>query len=179
MKLRFHFRFWISIIFLLPVLLSCTSWQIKSISLGSFTENNVNVSISLIQATDRNYVISATFVPPKGYHLYSKDIPISGIDGLGRPTRIELTSASLMTAKGALIESAKSQTPDFEPRELQVYPAGPVTLSLPVELPPGKDWLDDEISITYMACSASTCKPPVVGKIVSVRIPGAEKSDDE
>ena len=50
--------------------------------------------------------------------------------------------------------------------ELLVYPLGPVTLSLPIDLPPGADWMEDELSITYMACSANQCKPPVEGKIV-------------
>jgi len=134
----------------------------------------VDVTVSLIRDTDGKYGVSATFVPPDGYHLYSKDIPISGIEGLGRPTLIELTTTSLMKATSGLIESVKAQAPDFEPRELQVYPAGPITLSLPVELPPGEGWIDDEISITYMACSATNCKPPVVGKIVKVRVPGTE-----
>lgn len=147
----------------------------SSLALTSFTENYVDVSIRL-ESQAGNYFVSATFTPPKGYHLYSKDIPINGLAGLGRPTLLELTEASQMTALGELIESAPAQQPDFEPRELLVYPAGPVTLSLPVQLPPGNNWIDDEVEITYMACSAYQCKPPVEGKIVSVRIPGAEIS---
>jgi hypothetical protein len=52
-------------------------------------------------------------------------------------------------------------------------------LSLPVELPPGADWIEDEIAITYMACSASQCKPPVVGKTIPVRIPGVDALDSQ
>jgi hypothetical protein len=55
-----------------------------------------------------------------------------------------------------------------------VYPRGPVTLSLPVELPPGAEWVEDELSVTYMACSSGQCKPPVVGKVIPIRIPGAQ-----
>jgi hypothetical protein len=106
--------------------------------------------------------------------LYSKDIPITGIDGVGRPTLLEIPAASQIKAMGSLIESVKAQSPDFEPRELLVYPVGPVTLSLPVELPPGNDWIEDGVEVTYMACSASLCKPPVVGKIVYLRLPGAD-----
>jgi len=179
MKLRFYLSRFLCVVLFSAVLFSCTSDQNKTVSLGSFTEHDVGVSLSLIQNHDGNYFVSATFIPPDGYHLYSKDIPATGIDDLGRPTLIELTSNSLMKATGALRENVKPQAPDFEPRDLQVYPAGPVTLRLPVELPAGEDWIDDEISITYMACSAGTCKPPVVGRIVKVRIPGLDMSSNQ
>jgi hypothetical protein len=130
--------------------------------------------IFLEHTSEGNHILSVTFTPPEGYHLYSKDIPLTGIDGVGRPTLLTLTSNSEIKATGALIESVKAQSPDFEPKELLVYPVGAVTLSLPVELPPGEIWIHDEVKVTYMACSASLCKPPVVGKVVSLRIPGAD-----
>ena len=177
MNLRSCFSVLLSGILLSIVLTSCTPAQRESISLGSFTENYVDVTIDLEETAEGSYVLSATFTPPDGYHLYSKDIPLSGVDGLGRPTLLELSPRSLMKATGALIESVEAQTPDFGPQELLVYPLGTVTLRLPIELPPGKDWTEDEIKVTYMACSASQCKPPVVGKIVSVRIPDADTLD--
>jgi hypothetical protein len=153
---------------------SCTSAPSVSISIASFTENYVEVSIFLERNPAGNYSLSAKFIPPNGYHLYSKDIPITGVDGLGRPTLLELTTDSQMKATGDLTESVTAKKPDFEPKELLVYPLGAVTLSLPVELPISNDGVEDEIKITYMACSASQCKPPVEEKIVSIRIPGAE-----
>jgi hypothetical protein len=158
---------------------SCTSSQSETIPLASFTENDVNVSINLLRISNGEYMLSSTFTPPEGYHLYSKDIPASGVDGLGRPTLIKLNSKSHLKAAGTLDESIKPQVPDFEPKELFVYPLGPVTLSLPVNLPPGADWVEDELSITYMACSANQCKPPVEGKIVPVRIPGADAAENK
>lgn len=159
-------------------LVFCTSAQSETISLASFTENYVRVSIYLERNSEGEYTVSATFTPPEGYHLYSKDIPITGIDGLGRPTLLELTSNSPMKATGALIESVNAEAPGFGPGELLVYPAGAVTLSLPVELPPGNGWTEDELQVTYMACSASQCKPPVVAKKVLVPIPGADMLDE-
>ena len=44
---------------------------------------------------------------------------------------------------------------------------------LPVELPEGNDWVEDTVKITYMSCSDTGCKPPVIGKLVQVRVPGA------
>jgi hypothetical protein len=179
MKSRFFCIFLLWIILLSAAFASCMPAPSESISLASFTENYVEVSIDLEHSAERIYALSATFTPPDGYHLYSKDIPISGVNDLGRPTLLELTTKSQMRTIGELTESAKAKEPDFEPKELLVYPPGAVTLSLPVELPPGKDWINDELEVTYMACSASQCKPPVVAKIVLVRIPGADMFDRE
>ncbi len=158
----------------LIVFVSCTLRQHKSIALSSFTENDVTVSISLRQEPKGDYVLSATFTPPRGYHLYSKDIPAEGVNGLGRPTLLALTSKSHLMAAGSLTESVKSQAADFEPRELLIYPEGPVTMQLPVRLPEGDQWVQDELSITYMACSANQCKPPVEAKLVPVKVPGRD-----
>ncbi len=152
---------------------ACASTSSRPISLASFTENNVQVSIDLERDAAGNYLLTGKFTPPEGYHLYSKDIPLNGLHGLGRPTLLELTSNSLMKSTGDLTESVRAREPDFEPKQLLVYPSGPVTLRLPVELPAGNDWVNDEIEVTYMVCSDLQCKRPVEGKIISVRIPSA------
>jgi hypothetical protein len=176
MKNKLHHRFIIASLVALVFgsFVSCTPVKEEGISLASFTENYVEVAIHLKKTLTGGHILSATFTPPEGYHLYSKDIPITGTDGLGRPTLLELTSDSLMKSGGTLSESVQAEVPDFGPEELLVYPVGAVTLSLPVNLPPGNDWVEDELSVTFMACSASLCKPPVVGKIVPVQVPGAE-----
>ncbi len=178
MRLRFFFNVLLLIVLLAVVSISCTPAQSAPIALAAFNEKFVDVSISLERNPDGNTFLSATFTPSEGHHLYSKDIPINGLEGLGRPTLLELTEESQMTSLGALIESVQAQEPDFEPKELLVYPAGSVTLRLPVELPVGSGWIDDEVKITYMACTAYQCKPPVEGKIVPVRIPGAGAVDN-
>lgn len=179
MKLRHYLCSSLWTILLLAAFVSCTYAHSEALLLGSFTENYVDVSIYLGQDSEGKYVLSATFTPPEGYHLYSKDVPITGIGGVGRPTLLELTSNSIVKANGTLIESVKAQRPDFEPKELLVYPAGAVTLSLRVELPPGNDWIGDEVEVTYMACSASLCKPPVVGRLISIQIPGVDMVEHE
>ncbi len=177
MKLHRCFNVLLSTLLLLVASVSCAPTASKPFALASFTENYVSVSIVLERASTGNTFLSATFTPPEGHHLYSKDIPINGLKGLGRPTLLELTAKSQMTTLGELTESVPAQEPDFEPKELLVYPAGPVTLRLPVQLPSGKGWIDDEVKITYMACSAYQCKPPVEGKAVPIRVPGAEAFD--
>ena len=110
--------------------------------------------------------------------MYGKDIPLTGIDGLGRPTLLALTPDSLLKTSGPLTENVKAQLPDFGPRQLLVYPPGAVTLSLPVEMPAGNGWIEAELEVTYMACSASQCKAPVVAKRILVAIPCADMLDE-
>jgi hypothetical protein len=168
------------LIILLPItLVACASAPNMPIQLASFTENDVSVSISLERPSAGNYYLAATFTPPQGYHLYGKDMPVHGMNGLGRPTLLELTMTSQLKALGSLSENVSAEQQYFPPNELPVYPLGAVTLSLPVELPQGKNWVNDELKITFMACSTNQCKPPVEGKIVSIRIPGAEMLDDQ
>ncbi len=174
MKLRLCLKVLLAIILLSAVSAACTPAASKPIALASFTENYVRVSISLERNSDGNTFLSATFTPSDGHHLYSKDIPIAGINGLGRPTLIELPKDSHMKAIGGLTESVSAEASGYGPGELLVYPAGPVTLNLPIQLPPGNSWIEDAVKITYMACSAYQCKPPVEGKIVPVRIPGVD-----
>jgi hypothetical protein len=169
----------LSVILLSIVIVSCTSAPNLPIQLASFSENEVSVSIALRNPSVGNYVLSATFTPPDGYHLYSKDIPIHGINGIGRPTLLELTTESQMKTLGSLTENVPAEGFFFEQREFQVYPLGAVTLSLPIELPSGQRWVNDELKITFMACSSNLCKAPVEGKIVAIRVPGAELFDNK
>jgi len=168
-KIRFVF-----LIFLVTLILSsCAETKAGLLPLGTFTKNSVTVSIYLGKTRDGNDALVASFTPPEGYHLYGKDIPRNGVDGLGRPTLLELTQASQMKAVGELIESASAQVPDFEPKDLLVYPVGVVTLTLPVTLPADSNWVEDEVSVTFMACNDRGCKPPVVNQVISVRIPNS------
>lgn len=162
------------LVVMLLMLSACTSQKKVStpVSLATFSENDVEVVIRLDRNTNGIYLLSATFTPPDGNHMYSKDIPLTGVDGLGRPTLIELTAGSKMKPIGELTESTPAEIPNFEPKKLLVYPPGAITLSLPVELPPGNDWVEDVVKVTYMSCSDTGCKPPVIGKLVSIRVPG-------
>jgi hypothetical protein len=145
-----------------------------SLALTSFSENSVDVSLQLERDADGNVFLAATFTPAPDHHLYSKDLPRDGVDGLGRPTLLELTPNSAMTALGPLEASVAALDEVSEVATLSVYPPGPVTLRLAISLPPGDAWVDEEISLTFMACSAQGCKPPVEGRIVTVRVPGAD-----
>ena len=53
-----------------------------------------------------------------------------------------------------------------------IYPDGPVTLRLPVRLTADKP-VTMELSVTYMACSAGVCFPPVIDKRIRASLDGA------
>jgi hypothetical protein len=100
-------------------------------------------------------------------------LPTDGINGEGRPTRVEILAGSKIKMTGDVIESAYPEVAAIGPLSLLVYPAGPVTLSLPVALPPGNKWISEQVSITYEACSKLSCMRPVIGKLVPLRVPSA------
>jgi hypothetical protein len=143
------------------------------LKLTSFTENSVTVSITLELDSAGQTFLAATFTPTDPtFHVYSIDIPRDGVNGLGRPTLLELGPDSKMQVAGSLTASATATDADID--GLPTYPAGPVTLRLPITLPPGDGWFDESVSVTYMSCGSGVCNPPVIGKIVPVRVPGAE-----
>lgn len=151
----------------------------SSTPLTELEEAEVRVAISLERTQAGDFVLAATFTPLRpGFHLYSKDIPESGINRVGRPTLLSLPANSPLQASGPLSESLPPHTPSVDPRELLVYPSGPVTLRLPVQLPAGGQPQTVEIRLTYMSCSGSTCLRPVIQKPVSIQVPGADQIPD-
>jgi hypothetical protein len=150
-----------------------------SLTLTTFSENDAVVVVELRRAADGLVSLAATFTPLEvGFHLYSKDLPRNGAGGLGRPTLLELTPNSRMQALGALTESVASEVSMADPSGVLIYPNGPVTLTLPVRLPAGDGWADDEISLTYVVCSTNGCKAPVIGKTIPIEVPGADALSD-
>jgi hypothetical protein len=144
----------------------------KSLQLATSTENFVTVTISLDWDSAGQAWLSAAFVPAEPqYSLYSKDLPRKGVNGLGRPTLLELVPGSRLRGMGSLSESVSSKQGNG-PADLLLYPPGPVILRLPVGLPEEEGWFDDQVSVTYMACSGGICKFPVEGKLIPIRAPG-------
>jgi hypothetical protein len=145
-------------------------------TLAEFTESYVHVLIELVRTGDEQASLAATFTPTEAdAHLYSMDLPKQGVNGLGRPTLIELPEGSSLQAAGGLQESVESNLDSVsaELPALAVYPAGAVTLTLPVNVPEtGNTPIDDHVLITYMACTSNGCHAPVLEKIVDVQIPG-------
>jgi len=144
----------------------------EKIQLARSGENEVQVTIELENKGGNQFLLSATFAPLTPHlHLYSKDIPKAGVGGLGRPTLLELMANSSIQRTGDLIEDVPSQEPEFEPKNLLIYPVGPVVLSIPIVLAPSQAAIKETVFVTYMACDLQGCRRPVEGKAISITIP--------
>ena len=144
----------------------------QTLELATAAESKVDVTINLTRDESGQFILSATFTPEVlDMHLYSKEIPVNGVDGLGRPTLLELAEDSALKANGELTESVLSSQAPLDSNGLLLYPAGPVTLSLPVLLPEGNNWINDEVIVTYMACDNQGCRAPVQQKPIAIKIP--------
>jgi len=140
-------------------------------SLASFTENDVTADIALERDQAGQTWLAGTFTPTRAqFHLYSKDLPRDGLNGLGRPTLLEIVSTDSPAIVGPLIADQPTSEYYIELLEqsFPVYPDGAVTLRLPIELPNRIGTTPTELSLTYMACSARVCLPPVIDKRVTV-----------
>ena len=127
-------------------------------ALGAFAENGVQVDLALEQHRDAPCVLAARFTPLLArYHVYSKDLPPDGVNGVGRPTRLDIVSG--LTAVGELTADATTSDLKTEgiPEVLPVYPDGPVTLRLPVRVAGDGN---AQVKVSYMACSTANCLPP-------------------
>ncbi len=154
---------------------------VRWIALHSFMENGVKVDIALERDGAGQTILAATYTPmQEHFHLYSKDLPRNGIDGAGRPTLLEIAAPGGVQPIGAVLADlpASDYTIDGFDRPFPVYPDGPVTMRLPIELPRASDQpATVRLTLTYMTCSSyGVCSPPVVEKPVSVIIPGTTAS---
>ena len=147
-------------------------WAPKKVvkPLASFRQGGVRVDISLEEDASRRMWLAAAFVPERAdVHLYAKDLPASGVDGLGRPTRLSVVSSSGLRVVGELVADRRVQDDVIEALHLAlpVYPNGAVTLRLPVRLERGAR---AELSLGYMACGGIGCQPPVTDKRINVTL---------
>jgi len=154
---------------------------VRWLALHSFIENGVKVDIALERDGAGQAILAATYTPmQEHFHLYSKDLPRNGIDGAGRPTLLEIAAPGGVQPIGAVTADlpASDYTIDGFDRPFPVYPDGPVTMRLPIELPRASDQpATVRLTLTYMTCSSyGVCSPPVVEKPVSVIIPGTTAS---
>lgn len=140
---------------------------------ASFTKNGVEVTLNWVE-TAGGPELEASFAPTEeNFHLYSIDMPESGIDGVGRPTQVEIISNNAAIRGPVTANQPVIETP-FEgfSAPFPLYPDGPVTLSVPVSVESGAEGQPVELAITYIACSgAGICKPLVQDFPVVVNLP--------
>ncbi|MEU9032361.1 hypothetical protein AB0D46_33630 [Streptomyces sp. NPDC048383] len=136
-----------------------------------FTENGVTVALSVSDWQASKGTLTAVFTPEEGFHLYSAELPATGVEGVGRPTTMKVAGA--LTATGA--PKAGAQVRDIAlpgvDAPVPVYPDGPVTLTLPV-----RAGADGEASVLFGYASCSTdqgCTIPVTDRPVQLRVTAA------
>ena len=110
--------------------------------------------------------VQATFRPQRpGFHLYSLDLPPDGVQGLGIPTVVAVRGSLDAIGTPSADKPVKELRIDELNVTLPVYPDGPVTVTLPVRsIGEGPA----EVVVTYGACSASTCLPPVRERVIAL-----------
>lgn len=137
--------------------------------LATFVENGVRVSLHLDRDWRGGLWLAGEFSPvAPDVHLYATELPSNGIEGLGRPTRLRVGRGSVR-----VLGPAVANRPVVEDRleeldvTLPVYPAGSVTVRLPVALDAGPA-VRTEVYVSYMACGPQGCLRPVIDRLVAV-----------
>jgi thiol-disulfide isomerase/thioredoxin len=149
-----------------------SEWAPKSRvrELATLTDRGVRVTVGLDVDRLGAPWLSATFAPMDAdAHLYATSLPLEGIGGLGRPTRLRLDPSSSVRARGPAIadRAVVIDRVDQLGIALPIYPPGPVTLRIPVAAsPPGA--ARAQLLVSYMACGARGCLPPVIDRRLSV-----------
>ncbi|MFD3538566.1 hypothetical protein ACFWUQ_03590 [Streptomyces sp. NPDC058662] len=134
-----------------------------------FSENGVTVTLTVSDWRSAQGTLTAVLTPDEeGFHLYSKDLPPTGIEGVGRPTTMAVTGA--LRADGPLEAAAEVRTisvPGVE-APVPVYPDGPVTATLPVSADGNGE---ATVLIGYASCSTEEgCTVPVSDRPVRLRV---------
>ena len=142
--------------------------------ISEIEDSGVKVTFTLSKGEDGERWLQANFTPlEEGYHVYSKDLPEEGIDGIGRPTLLELSKHEAISNVGKLTADKKAHklSSPLNADGFPVYPDGPVTLTLPFSLKAESNaMVEIEAKITYMACTKTSCKAPVEGKSVKLAL---------
>jgi hypothetical protein len=144
------------------------------VTLTTFSQNSVDVAIGLENDPAAGTRLTGRFTPTQPeFHLYSKDLPRDGLEGIGRPTLLEIVSTETMEISGPVTVDQEEEINYVEVLDLgfPVYPAGPVTIHIPVKIAPGSGGKEAELSITYMTCKGGACLPPVIDKRITVTLP--------
>lgn len=140
-------------------------------TLATFTEHGVRVDVTLDRDSGGRAFIAATYVPVAAdAHLYATELPDGGVDGLGRPTRLAVENSDKVRAIGPVVANRASQLDRIDALGLSipVYPAGNVTLRVPVAIEGGGR---ASVVVGYMACGARGCLPPVNRRRVEITVP--------
>ena len=140
--------------------------------LETVDSQHAQVELRLERDSTNQMILAATYQPKESHlHFYSKDLPRNGVDGMGRPTLLELSNAGQLRPLGkVIVDAIAAPDPSLETaKPLMIYPAGPVTLRMPVELDAQQP--DQQVLLTFMLCSSKGyCTSSVEQLPVTIRL---------
>ncbi|MFB7176719.1 hypothetical protein ACFCYI_03295 [Streptomyces sp. NPDC056257] len=136
-----------------------------------FSENGVTVTLSVSDWSASKGTVTAVFTPErKGFHLYSIDLPATGIEDVGRPTAMTVSGALKAEGRLTASEDVRSISVPGVDAPVPVYPDGPVTTTLPVSADGNGD---ATLLLGYASCSTQDgCTIPVSDRPVRLRVTG-------
>lgn len=136
-----------------------------------FSENGVTVTLSVSDWKSSKGTLTAVFTPDKpGFHLYSTDLPATGVEGVGRPTTVAVAGSLKPDGKPATTAEARPISLPGVDAPVPVYPDGPVTATLPVR---ADGTGEATVLLGYASCSTSEgCTIPVADRPVRLRVTG-------
>ena len=151
----------------------------RDADLATFTERGVQVSLGLDRDRMGGLWLAGRFAPVSAdTHLYSSSLPSEGVQGLGRPTRLVLEQGSPLRVTGRTIADRPVIADIVEGlgTVLPIYPAGSVTLRMPVVRAEGTS-RRAVVLVSYMACGSRGCLPPVTDRRVEITLsPSARRN---
>ncbi|MEU3721529.1 hypothetical protein [Streptomyces sp. NPDC031705] len=136
-----------------------------------FSENGVTVTLSVSDWRASKGTLTAVFTPEKaGFHLYSTDLPATGVEGVGRPTAVAVAGSLKPAGELAATAAVHPISLPGVDAPVPVYPDGPVTTTLPVR---ADGTGEATILLGYASCSTREgCTIPVADRPVRLRITG-------
>jgi hypothetical protein len=146
---------------------ACTSAK-ASPATARFAAEGVAVTVTVTRSASGHATVQVVLAPQRpGFHLYSIALPPGGAEGVGRP--IAVTVRGALHGDGSLTTAARVVMMPLAGTglTLPVYPDGPVTTTLPVAVT-GQGTAT--VLVSYAACSANECMPPVTDHPVDFRV---------
>lgn len=136
--------------------------------LKEFTSSGVSVVVFMESDSKGQPLLRATFTPTaQGFHVYGKDLDPKATGGLGMATRLELLPHPSIRATGQLFADRAVE----RHHGLDIYPDGPVSLRLPIQIVGADTNLAAQVAVSYMACKTDgVCLRPVERQILDIQI---------
>jgi hypothetical protein len=131
---------------------------LKQTELANYTKGEVHIRISLETDQKARPCLVARLTPNPGFFISSKNLP-DGFTGIR--TIFTLVSNAMIRARGPVFEDTPAQEALVEPDMLvSYYPAGTVTLRLPVAITNEGADISARVMLTYSACGNGICTMP-------------------